>query len=89
MEERRELTEKEWMKQQLECARKQLFYTRMLCLVLILLSAVLLAFAIFAGYQIWQTAESISSVSGQMETVDQILEDLQTALEPIQKLLGR
>lgn len=72
-----ERSEKEILQEQLECARKQMRYSRVTCIMATVMALVLVISAVFVVPSLNRAAASIAEVSGQLEELQ--LQDLELA----------
>lgn len=72
-----ERSEKEILQEQLECARKQMRYSRVTCVMATVMALVLVISAVFVVPSLNRAAASIAEVSGQLEELQ--LQDLELA----------
>lgn len=72
-----ECSEKEILQEQLECARKQMRYSRVTCVMATVMALVLVISAVFVVPSLNRAAASIAEVSGQLEELQ--LQDLELA----------
>ena len=72
-----ERSEKEILQEQLECARKQMRYSRVTCIMATVMALALVISAVFVVPSLNRAADSIAQVSGQLEELQ--LQDLELA----------
>ena len=72
-----ERSEKEILQEQLECARKQMRYSRITCIMATVMALTLVISAVFVVPSLNRAADSIAQVSGQLEELQ--LQDLELA----------
>lgn len=77
MNQKEERSEKEILQEQLECARKQMRYSRVTCIMATVMALVLVISAVFVVPSLNRAADSIAQVSGQLEELQ--LQDLELA----------
>lgn len=77
MNQKEERSEKEILQEQLECARKQMRYSRVTCIMAIVMALALVISAVFVVPSLNRAADSIAQVSGQLEELQ--LQDLELA----------
>ena len=77
MNQKEERSEKEILQEQLECARKQMRYSRVTCIMATVMALVLVISAVFVVPSLNRAAASIAEVSGQLEELQ--LQDLELA----------
>lgn len=77
MNQKEERSEKEILQEQLECARKQMRYSRVTCVMATVMALVLVISAVFVVPSLNRAAASIAEVSGQLEELQ--LQDLELA----------
>ena len=77
MNQKEERSEKEILQEQLECARKQMRYSRITCIMATVMALVLVISAVFVVPSLNRAADSIAQVSGQLEELQ--LQDLELA----------
>lgn len=77
MNQKEERSEKEILQEQLECARKQMRYSRITCIMATVMALTLVISAVFVVPSLNRTADSIAQVSGQLEELQ--LQDLELA----------
>ena len=77
MNQKEERSEKEILQEQLECARKQMRYSRITCIMATVMALTLVTSAVFVVPSLNRAADSIAQVSGQLEELQ--LQDLELA----------
>ena len=77
MNQKEERSEKEILQEQLECARKQMRYSRVTCIMATVMALALVISAVFVVPSLDRAADSIAQVSGQLEELQ--LQDLELA----------
>ena len=77
MNKKEERSEKEILQEQLECARKQMRYSRITCIMATVMALTLVISAVFVVPSLNRAADSIAQVSGQLEELQ--LQDLELA----------
>lgn len=77
MNQKEERSEKEILQEQLECARKQMRYSRVTCIMATVMALALVISAVFVVPSLNRAADSIAQVSGQLEELQ--LQDLELA----------
>ncbi len=77
MNQKEERSEKEILQEQLECARKQMRYSRITCIMATVMALTLVISAVFVVPSLNRAADSIAQVSGQLEELQ--LQDLELA----------
>lgn len=77
MNQKEERSEKEILQEQLECARKQMRYSRVTCIMATVMALTLVISAVFVVPSLNRAADSIAQVSGQLEELQ--LQDLELA----------
>ena len=77
MNQKEERSEKEILQEQLECARKQMRYSRIACIRATVMALTLVISAVFVVPSLNRAADSIAQVSGQLEELQ--LQDLELA----------
>lgn len=77
MNQKEERSEKEILQEQLECARKQMRYSRITCIMATVMALALVISAVFVVPSLNRAADSIAQVSGQLEELQ--LQDLELA----------
>ncbi len=77
MNQKEERSEKEILQEQLECARKQMRYSRIACIMATVMALTLVISAVFVVPSLNRAADSIAQVSGQLEELQ--LQDLELA----------
>lgn len=75
MNQKEERSEKEILQEQLECARKQMRYSRVTCIMATVMALALVISAVFVVPSLNRAADSIAQVSGQLEELQ--LQDLE------------
>lgn len=77
MNQKEERSEKEILQEQLECARKQMRYSRITCIMATVMALALVISAVSVVPSLNRAADSIAQVSGQLEELQ--LQDLELA----------
>ena len=77
MNQKEERSGKEILQEQLECARKQMRYSRITCIMATVMALTLVISAVFVVPSLNRAADSIAQVSGQLEELQ--LQDLELA----------
>ncbi len=77
MNQKEERSEKEILQEQLECARKQMRYSRVTCIMATVMALALVISAVSVVPSLNRAADSIAQVSGQLEELQ--LQDLELA----------
>ena len=77
MNQKEERSEKEILQEQLECARKQMRYSSIACIMATVMALTLVISAVFVVPSLNRAADSIAQVSGQLEELQ--LQDLELA----------
>ena len=77
MNQKEERSEKEILQEQLECARKQMRYSRVTCIMATVMALALVISAVFVVPSLNRAADSIAQESGQLEELQ--LQDLELA----------
>ena len=67
MNQKEERSEKEILQEQLECARKQMRYSRIACIMATVMALTLVISAVFVVPSLNRAADSIAQVSGQLQ----------------------
>ena len=87
MNQKEERSEKEILQEQLECARKQMRYSRITCIMATVMALTLVISAVFVVPSLHRAADSIAQVSGQLEELQLQDRELAETLKDIDEFV--